>query len=102
MQALIRTRAKEEVAEEERAAPILREAHARLGLWSLCEDKDCRRSKSCGGDVDQCGARAAPQGWAWLRQVLKAMREGHSQRAAVETANLAALAYQERVTIRWK
>jgi len=51
--------------------------------------------------VDQCGARVAPQGWAWLHQVIKAMREGKSQSAAVEAANFAALGYRERVTISW-
>ena len=81
---------------------MLREAHARLRLWRLCDDQTCRRSKNCGGDADQCGARVAPQGWAWLHQVIKAMREGKSQGAAVEAANFAALGYRERVTIAWK
>jgi hypothetical protein len=47
-------------------------------------------------------ARVAPQGWAWLHQVIKAMWEGKSQSAAVEAANFAALGYRERVTIAWK
>jgi hypothetical protein len=42
------------------------------------------------------------QGWAWLHHVIKAMREGRSQAAAVESANFAALGYRERVTIAWK
>jgi hypothetical protein len=98
-----RTRAEEELAaaEERRLAPVLREAHARLRLWSTCNDKTCRRAQSCGGEVDQCGARVAPQGWAWLHQVIKAIREGKSQSAAVEAANFAALGYGQRVTIRW-
>src|SRR5262249_48133582 len=68
-----RTRAEEELAaaEQRRLAPVLREAHARLGLWRTSDDKTCRRSGSCGGEVDQCGARVAPEGWAWLHQVLK-------------------------------
>jgi hypothetical protein len=37
-----------------------------------------------------------------LHQVIKAMREGKSQSAAVEAANFAALGYRERVTIAWK
>src|SRR5262249_16901566 len=91
-----RTRAEEALAaaEQRRLAPVLREAHARLGLWRTCGDKACRRSQSCGGEVDQCGARVAPQGWAWLHQVIKAMREGKSQSAAVEAANFAALGYR--------
>ncbi|MBV8322038.1 MAG: hypothetical protein JO049_15345 [Hyphomicrobiales bacterium] len=94
-------RAEHEAAEQRRLAPVLREAHARLGLWRTCDDKTCRRSQSCGGEVDQCGARIAPQGWAWLHHVIKAMREGKSQSAAVEAANFAALGYRERFTIRW-
>ncbi|HET9247127.1 MAG TPA: hypothetical protein VFO15_15095, partial [Xanthobacteraceae bacterium] len=98
-----RTRAEEALAaaEQRRLAPVLREAHARLGLWRTCDDKSCRRTQSCGGEADQCGARVAPQGWAWLQQVIKAMREGKSQSAAVEAANFAALGYRDRVTIRW-
>jgi hypothetical protein len=98
-----RTRAEEELAaaEQRRLAPVLREAHARLRLWRTCGDKACLRSQSCGGEADQCGARVAPQGWAWLHQVIKAMGEGKSQSAAVEAANFAALGYRDRVTIRW-
>jgi hypothetical protein len=99
-----RTRAEEKLAaaEQRRLAPVLREAHARLGLWRMCGDKACRRTQSCGGEIDQCGARVAPQGWAWLHQVIKAMGEGKSQSAAVEAANFAALGYRDRVTIAWK
>jgi hypothetical protein len=98
------TRAEEALAaaEQLRLAPVLREAHARLGLWRRCDDKACRRTQNCGGEVDQCGARVAPQGWAWLHQVIKAMREGKSQSAAVETANFAALGYRDRFILRWK
>jgi hypothetical protein len=98
-----RTRAEEKLAaaERRRLAPVLREAHARLRLWRTCDDKACRRTQSCGGEIDQCGARVAPQGWAWLHQVMKAMGEGKSQSAAVEAANFAALGYRDRVTIRW-
>src|SRR6516225_495466 len=57
-----RTRAEEELAEQRRLAPVLQEAHARLRLWRTCDDKTCRRRGSCGGEVDQCGARdAAPR-----------------------------------------
>jgi hypothetical protein len=68
----------------------------------LCDNDECRRSKRCGGDVDQCGARAAPQGWTWLHHVLKELREGRSQPEAVEAANLATLGYRQRVTVSWK
>jgi hypothetical protein len=97
-----RTEQKLAAAERRRLARILREAHARLELWRLCDHKICQRRENCGGDVDECGARVAPQGWAWLHHVLKAMREGKSQAAAVEAADFAALGYRERVTIAWK
>src|SRR5215831_10817824 len=98
-----RTRADEELAaaEQRRLAPVLREAHARLRLWRTCGDKACLRSQSCGGEADQCGARVAPQGWAWLHQVIKAMQEGKSQSEAVEAANFAALGYRDRFILRW-
>jgi hypothetical protein len=97
-----RTEQRAAAAERRRLAPILREAHARLELWRLCDHKICQRRENCGGGVDQCGARVTPQGWAWLHHVLKAMREGKSQAAAVEAADFAALGYRERVTIAWK
>jgi hypothetical protein len=97
-----RTEQKLAAAKRRRLARILREAHARLELWRLCDHKICQRRENCGGDVDECGARVAPQGWAWLHHVLKAMREGKSQAAAVEAADFAALGYRERVTIAWK
>jgi hypothetical protein len=92
----------EGAADRRQFAPVLREAHARLGLWRTCDNTECRRRESCGGDADQCGARAAPQGWAWLNDVLNAMREGKSQDAAVEAANDAALDIRQRVTVGWK
>jgi hypothetical protein len=97
------TRAEQEraAAEQRRLAPVLREAHARLRLWRLCDDQTCRRSKTCGGDADQCGARVAAQGWEWLHHVIKAMHEGKAQEDAVETANFAALGYRHRFVIRW-
>jgi hypothetical protein len=97
------TRAEQEhaAAEQRRLAPVLREAHARLRLWRLCEDQTCRRSKSCGGDADQCGARVAAQGWAWLNHAIKAMREGEAQEAAIEAANQAVLGYRQRCVVRW-
>jgi hypothetical protein len=102
MQALRRTRAQAKRAEQRRTALVLSKAHARLGLWRLCDNDECRRSKRCGGDVDQCGARAAPQGWTWLHHVLKGLREGRSQPEAMEAANLATLGYRQRVTVSWK
>jgi hypothetical protein len=97
------TRAEQELAaaEQRRLAPILREAHARLRLWALCDDKTCRRKECCGGDANQCGARVAAQGWPWLQHVIKAMREGKPQGAAIEAANEAVLGYRKRCVISW-
>ena len=97
-----RTRAEKGLAEQQRLATILREAHGRLELWRMCSKESCSRTGSCNGDVDQCGARAAPQGWAWTHQIVKALRAGKRPRAAIEAANLAALGYRKRVTVRWK
>jgi hypothetical protein len=97
------TRAEQEraAAEQRRLAPVLREAHARLRLWRLCDDQTCRRSKTCGGDADQCGARVAAQGWEWLHHLIKAMREGKAQEAAIQAANQAVLGYRQRCVVRW-
>jgi len=97
-----RTRAEKDLANQRRLATILREAHARLELWRMCSKESCFRTETCNGDVDHCGARAAPQGWAWVRDIVKALRAGQRPRAAIEAANLAALGYRKRVTVRWK
>jgi hypothetical protein len=97
-----RTRAEKELMEQQRLGTILREAHARLELWRICSNESCFRTGSCNGDVDQCGARAAPEGWAWVHQIVKALRAGQRPRAAIEAADLAALGYRKRVTVRWK
>jgi hypothetical protein len=97
-----RTRAEKDSTEQQRLATILREAHDWLGLWRTCSNESCSRIRTCNGDADQCGARAAPQGWAWLHDILKAMQKGQGPRAAIEAANLAALGYRKRVTVRWK
>ena len=76
-----RTGGKEDAQE---LVPILREAHARLRLWETCDKAGCRRCECCGGDVDRCGAGAAPEGWAWLRQVLNRMLAGASQDAKAD------------------
>jgi hypothetical protein len=96
-----RTRAKDEPADEARLRAILREAHARLRLWKTCSDGACRHNRRCGGDGAQCGARLAPESWAWLAQVVQAMLRGQSQDAAIAAANLARLPYRARRTIRW-
>jgi hypothetical protein len=97
-----RTRAEKDLADQQRLTTILHEAHDRLELWRMCSNESCFRIRTCNGDVDQCGARAAPQGWAWLHDIFHAMLKGQGPRAAIEAANLAALGYRKRVTVRWK
>ena len=82
-----RTREQDELAEQ--LAPILREANERLRLWGRCSDTNCQRERICCGDADQCGARVAPESWAWLRHVVQEMLAGASQDTAVEAANRA-------------
>jgi hypothetical protein len=91
----------EKDAADERLAPILHAAHARLRLSRFCSDETCQRTGRCAGDANQCGARAAAQGWAWLRHVVRIMLAGKSQEAAVEIANFAALGYRQRRILRW-
>jgi hypothetical protein len=60
-----KTRAEEALAaaEQRRLAPVLREAHARLGLWRTCDDKTCRRTQSCGGEADPQFIEFAASPW---------------------------------------
>jgi len=96
-----RTRAKDEPAQDARLTAILRDAHARLRLWGKCKDGACSRTETCGGDAAQCGARLAPESWAWLTQVVQAVLRGQPQAAAIEAANIARLPYRARRTVRW-
>ena len=87
-----RTREQDELAEQ--LAAILREANERLRLWGRCSDTNCQRERICCGDADQCGARVAPESWAWLRHVVQEMLAGASQDTAIEAANRARLGYR--------
>src|SRR2546421_1274267 len=79
-----RSRAEEALAaaEQRRLAPVLREAHARLGLWRTCDDKTCRRTQSCGGGGEESGAGRAPRGWGGVWQVIKTGGGGETPGAA--------------------
>ena len=76
--------------ERRHAAQRLAAAHAGMRLWRACKSKACWRRRGCGGDVDQCGARCAPKAWAWVHQVLAAIRSGTTRHAAVRLADRAA------------
>ena len=77
-------------AERRHVAQRLAAAHGGMRLWRACKSKACWRRRGCGGDVDQCGARCAPKAWAWVHQVLAAIRGGTTRRAAVRMADRAA------------
>jgi hypothetical protein len=76
-------------AERRRVAQRLAAAHAGMRLWRACKSKACWRRRGCGSDVDQCGVRCAPKAWAWVHQVLAAIRSGTTRRAAVRLADRA-------------
>jgi hypothetical protein len=69
------------------AADLLASAHARMELWRLCEHRDCRRRRSCCSKADPCGMYLAPKAWAWVREAVKALREGASPRLAAWAAD---------------
>jgi hypothetical protein len=79
---------KERAAKEQRQlADFLFGTHETLRLWRMCKTKACRRTRACGGDIDECGARYCPEGWAWVHRVLQTVRDGRSRRAAVRAAH---------------
>jgi hypothetical protein len=87
-------------AERRQLLDVLAGAHAELELWRKCENRACQRNRACGVDVDACGARYAPQAWAWVHEVLRAMRAGRSQRAALRAAD-GVVHRQQRLTIEF-
>ena len=87
-------------AERRQLLDVLSGAHAELELWRKCGSSTCQRNRACGADIDACGARCAPQAWAWVHEVLRAMRAGRSQRAAIRAAD-GAVHRQQRLTIEF-
>jgi len=76
-----------DAAEQRFALEFLGIAHDAAALWRKCTDKACLRAQTCCGDVDACGARHFPEGWAWLRSVLPALLEDARPRAAMRGAD---------------
>jgi hypothetical protein len=74
-------------AERRHVAERLSAAHAGMALWRACKSKACCRRRRCGADVDACGARCSPKGWAWVHDVLAAIRSGTTRRAARRAAD---------------
>jgi hypothetical protein len=87
-------------AEQRQVADFLSDTHQRLRLWGMCKNKACRRTRACGGDVDECGARCGPQRWKWVHQVVKTIRVGRSGRAAARAADRHLLGGLGQVTIK--
>jgi hypothetical protein len=93
---------KERAAEEQRRlAHFLSGTHETLRLWRMCKTKACRRNRTCFGDVDECGARCCPEGWAWVHRVLQTIRDGQSRRAAMRAADQHAAGGSKRVTVHF-
>jgi hypothetical protein len=88
-------------AEQRQFADFLSGTHERLRLWRMCKTKACRRTRSCRGDIDECGARCCPEGWAWVHRVLQAIRDGRSRPAAVWAADQQAAGGAKRVTVHF-
>jgi hypothetical protein len=76
-----------DAAERKDAEDFLRRAHGAAELWRKCVRRRCRRTKTCAGDVDECGARCAPEAWAWVRGMARALREGRPRPAAAQAAD---------------
>ena len=66
----------------------------------MCKKKACRRTRACGGAVDECGTRCCPQRWTWLHRVVKTIRNGRSRRAAVWAADQHALGRSKQITVK--
>src|SRR5262245_41314270 len=76
-----------EAAEQRFAVEFLGIAHDATALWRKCTDKACLRAQTCCGDVDACGARHFPEGWAWVRSVLPALLADARPRNAMRRAD---------------
>ena len=86
-------------AEQRQVAQRLTAAHAAMALWRACRHGVCRRRRRCCGDVNSCGARRSPKAWAWVHEVLGAIRSGTARRAAVRAADRRAR--PERVKVKF-
>jgi hypothetical protein len=76
-----------DAAERQAAADFLRLAHDASELWRRCARKPCRRMRTCAGELDDCGARAFPEGWAWVRGLFRSLRDGRAPGAAGRAAD---------------
>jgi hypothetical protein len=61
--------------------------HETSVLWPRCSNRICRRTRACAGDVDDCGARCFPEGWAWVRGVVRSLHDGQPPRQATRAAD---------------
>jgi hypothetical protein len=86
-------------AEQRQLAEHLSAAHADMELWRVCKRKACGRRRRCCDDVNSCGTRRSPKAWAWVHEVLGAIRSGTARRAAVRAADRRAR--PERVKVKF-
>ena len=84
-----------DAAEQQFAADFLGIAHDAAALWRKCASKSCRRAQTCCGDVDECGARHFPEGWAWVRGVLQALPDTRRPGQAIRRANRDVIVLEE-------
>jgi hypothetical protein len=84
-----------DAAELQFAADFLGIAHDAAALWRKCATKSCRRAQTCCGDVDECGARHFPEGWAWVRGVLQALPDTRRPGQAIRRANRHVIAMEQ-------
>jgi hypothetical protein len=82
-----KTERERESADQNVLAEFLRDAHEVVGLWRKCATKGCRRWRTCTGDVDECGARHFPEGWAWIRSAWAALCDARRRRDAMRRAD---------------
>ena len=76
-----------DAAERKDAEGFLRRAHDEAELWRRCPRPRCRHARTCAGDVDECGDRCFPEGWAWVRGMARALRDGRPPGAAAKAAD---------------
>ena len=80
--------AQQHAQKQERAR---RRFHTFFGFWKLCDNKRCKRSSACAGDVERCGQRFYPQippeTKAWIHKYIEARRGGATHEQAAKIAH---------------
>jgi hypothetical protein len=88
--------------QQRRATALYASAHDGMALWRACGRKACRRTQACAEDRTQCGARCAPQAWAFVQHAVTALATGAPRRAAMRAAEKASPRGREKIVFRWR